>query len=156
MKGSKKTIDVTIQAASISSDILKSALQEILANNATKHGKVKVKDLIESSGNGKLDSIEVTDSNIKDFLQVAKKYDVDYALKRDTSVNPPKYHVFFSTDKTDNFKKSFSEYVAIKSNQIDANNRGEMTRQQLAKQAEIIKKQPKKQKERVKERSEVR
>ena len=36
-----------------------------------------------------LDSIEVSDRNIGDFLNTARKYDVDFALKRDKSTSPP-------------------------------------------------------------------
>ena len=40
-------------------------------------------------------SIEVTDGNIKSFEWVARKYNVDFAVKKDKTTNPPKYVVFF-------------------------------------------------------------
>lgn len=39
-------------------------------------------------------NIEITDSNIKSFERVARKYGVDFAVKKDRSVSPPKYLVF--------------------------------------------------------------
>lgn len=39
-------------------------------------------------------SIEVTDSNIKSFERVARKYNVDFAVKKDRTCEPPKYLVF--------------------------------------------------------------
>ena len=40
-------------------------------------------------------SIEVTDGNIKSFERVARKYNVDFAVKKDKTTDPPKYVVFF-------------------------------------------------------------
>ncbi len=39
--------------------------------------------------------IEVTDGNIKSFERVARKYQIDFSLKKDASETPPKYIVFF-------------------------------------------------------------
>ncbi len=50
---------------------------------------------LQAKSPSKLDSIEVSDRNIGDFLKTARKYDVDFALKRDKSTSPPTYHVFF-------------------------------------------------------------
>ena len=40
-------------------------------------------------------NIEITEQNIKAFSVVAKKYDIDYALKKDPTTEPPHYYVFF-------------------------------------------------------------
>lgn len=45
--------------------------------------------------NVQLSNIEITDNNIKAFEKVAKKYGIDFSLKRDKSVDPPRYFVFF-------------------------------------------------------------
>ncbi len=39
-------------------------------------------------------NIEITDANIKSFDKVARKYGIDYAVKKDKSVAPPKYLIF--------------------------------------------------------------
>ena len=108
--GAKKTIDISIKAEKMTADVLKSALQEFLSGKAEKKGRMTFKQLQEKSPS-KLDSIEVSDRNIGDFLKTARKYDVDFALKRDKSTEPPTYHVFFSAAKTEDFKRAFSEYV---------------------------------------------
>ena len=54
---------------------------------------------LENKCKSKLESIEVTENNIGDFLSTARKYDLDFALKRDKSTTPPTYHVFFSANK---------------------------------------------------------
>lgn len=80
--GTKKTIDLTIKAEKISSDILKEALQEFMAGKAEKKGRMSYRQL-EKKSDSKLDSIEVSEENIGDFLKTARKYDVDFALKAD-------------------------------------------------------------------------
>ena len=40
-----------------------------------------------------LTNIEITEQNIKAFSAVAKKYDIDYALKKDPHTQPPHYYV---------------------------------------------------------------
>ena len=40
-------------------------------------------------------SIEVTDGNIKSLERIAGKYNVDFAVKKDKTTDPPKYVVFF-------------------------------------------------------------
>ena len=45
--------------------------------------------------NAGVSNIEITDKNIKSFEQVARKYGVDYALKKDTTGEKPKYLVFW-------------------------------------------------------------
>lgn len=56
-------------------------------------GQQTMKDLMKH--NTKLTNIEVTDRNIKDFEKIARKYNIDFALKKDTVSKKPKYLVFF-------------------------------------------------------------
>lgn len=141
-RGTKKTIDISVKAEKITSDILKSAMQEFLNGKVEKKGKMSFLQL-ENKSNGKLDSIEVNNSNIGDFLNTARKYDVDFALKKDKSTSPPTYHIFFSAGRSDNFQKAFSEYADKVQNKIV--NRGEISREQLKKQARKIESKPRRQ-----------
>lgn len=110
MSDTQKTIALTKQTAQITGEVLKTMLKDFLENKSVKKGNIGMSELVQRSG-GKLESIEVTDNNIRSFLDVAKKYDIDFALKRDKSVEPPIYQVYFATNKTDNFKKAFTEYA---------------------------------------------
>ena len=40
-------------------------------------------------------NIEINDPSIRDFERIARKYGVDYAVKKDRSTSPPKYLIFF-------------------------------------------------------------
>ena len=145
--GAKKTIDISIKAEKMTADVLKSALQEFLSGKAEKKGRMTFKQL-QAKSPSKLDSIEVSDRNIGDFLKTARKYDVDFALKRDKSTSPPTYHVFFSAAKTEDFKRAFSEYLGKE----QGKKRGEFTREQMQQQAQKVASRPRKQKQREKSR----
>ena len=145
--GAKKTIDISIKAEKMTADVLKSALQEFMSGKAEKKGRMTYKQL-QAKSPSKLDSIEVSDRNIGDFLKTARKYDVDFALKRDKSTSPPTYHVFFSAAKTEDFKRAFSEYLG----KGQGKKRGEFTREQMQQQAQKVASRPRKQKQREKSR----
>ena len=71
-------------------------------------GKQSVKKLI-GQGQG-VSNIEITDRNIKSFDRIARKYGVDYALKKDTTGEIPKYLVFFKARDADALTAAFKEY----------------------------------------------
>lgn len=106
----EKIFDICIKTCEITGDILKAALRDFLNNKTVSKGNIGYGDLAQRA-NGRLEAIEVTDNNIRNFLDVAKKYDVNFSLKRDKSTTPPTYHVFFATSQTENLKRAFSEYV---------------------------------------------
>ena len=58
-------------------------------------------------------SIEVTDGNIKSFERVARKYNVDFAVKKDKTTAPPKYVVFFKGRDADAVAQAFKEFVKV-------------------------------------------
>ena len=153
--GAKKAIDISIKAEKLTADVLKSALQEFMSGKAEKKGRMTYKQL-QAKSPSKLDSIEVSDRNIGDFLKTARKYDVDFALKRDKSPTPPPYHVFFSAAKTEDFKRAFSEYVGKgqgnRTNKFALQKRGEFTREKMQQQAQKLRSKPRKQKQREKTR----
>lgn len=75
------------------------------------HGKQSMKSLM--SYGTQLTNIKITDNNIKSFDKVARKYDIDYSLKRDDSTKPPKYLVFFKAKDVDVMTAAFKEYAGI-------------------------------------------
>ena len=75
------------------------------------HGKIPVKKLVGQGAGAK--SIEVTDNNIKAFERVARKYNVDFAVKRDKTTEPPKYLVFFKGKDADVIAQAFKEFVKV-------------------------------------------
>ena len=64
-------------------------------------------------------NIEINDPSIKDFERIARKYGVDYAVKKDRSTSPPKYLIFFKGRDADALTAAFSEYTQKKVKKAD-------------------------------------
>ena len=62
--------------------------------------------------NAAINNIEVTDGNIKSFERTARKYGIDFALKKDSSEQPPRYLVFFKGRDVDVMTQAFKEFSA--------------------------------------------
>ena len=73
-------------------------------------GKQSVKDLIGQ--NQGVSSIDIAKTDLRGFEGVARKYGVDYAIRKDRSVVPPKYLVFFKARDADALTAAFNEYSA--------------------------------------------
>ena len=87
---------------------------KVKAGKEVPHGKQTVKKLIGQ--NQGVSSIDIANTGIRDFDRVAKKYGVDYAIKKDRSVSPPKYLVFFKARDADALTAAFNEYSAKQMN----------------------------------------
>lgn len=79
------------------------------------HGKQTIKQLIAQGA--QLTNIQITDQNIKSFDRVARKYGIDYSLKKDSHVEPPLYLVFFKSKDVDVMTAAFKEYAGIELDQ---------------------------------------
>ena len=111
-QAAEKVITLACDTAKMTAQHLQAAIREYLKemNNPNKiyRGKQTIKQLVESGA--ALSNIEITDKNIKSFEPVAKKYGLDYALKKDKSKSPPVYYVFFKGKDTDVITMAFDEY----------------------------------------------
>ena len=111
----QKTIALVFKSSRLTADVLKKAMKMYLEHRKqgkqASHGKVSVKDLV-GQGMG-ASSIEVTDNNIKSFERVARKYNVDFAVKKDKTASPPKYMVFFKGKDADVITQAFREFVKV-------------------------------------------
>ena len=81
-----------------------------MPENYAGKGKQTVKQLV-GQGAG-VTNIEISDKNIKDFESIARKYGVDFAVKKDSTELPPKWLVFFKGRDTDAITAAFKEYSA--------------------------------------------
>ena len=91
---------------------VKKFLEEIQKSQKPKiyRGRQSLKQL--ASQNAGLANIEISDKNIKAFSRVAKKYHVDFALKKDTAAEQPRYLVFFKS--RDAITAAFQEFASRK------------------------------------------
>lgn len=117
-----KVVALMIKGGKISGEVLKKALgkfveelekaQKQMSQPKTYRGKQSVKHLVQQ--NAAISNIEVTDGNIKSFERTANKYGIDFALKKDTSEQPPRYLVFFKGRDVDVMTAAFKEFSAKK------------------------------------------
>ena len=92
----QRTVSLSVEAGKMTADLLQKAVKKVLEQ----HG-------------ASLTNIEITEQNIKAFSAVAKKYDIDYALKKDPTTDPPHYYVFFKAKDKDQLQPAFKEFTAM-------------------------------------------
>ena len=112
-----KAVALIIDGAKMSEQVLEKALQKFLEAQKNKspkmhRGKQTLKQL--AGQNAGLANIEISDKNIKAFTHVAKKYHVDFALKKDTTAEQPRYLVFFKSRDADAITAAFQEFASRK------------------------------------------
>ena len=114
----QRTVAISISASKMSARVLQSVLRKFLTEYQNRknnkqmksyRGKQTLKQLIKSDAT--LSNIEITDENIKSFEKSAKKYGIDYALKKDKSQNPPRFIVFFKGKDLDVITNAFEDYT---------------------------------------------
>ena len=115
----QRTIALSVRTARMTSIVLQQALRKFLDAQKHKthklpHGKQTLKELMKQ--NTGVSSLEVNYDNIKDFEATAKKYGIDFALKKDAMENPPRYIVFFKGRDADVMTQAFKEYTAMSLN----------------------------------------
>ena len=121
-----RTLTLVVSGSKFTGRLLKAAITKYLAHRKEKklqkqksrdapvipHGKQTVKQLIGQ--NQGVSNIEVTERNIKGFDRVARKYGVDYAIKKDKTGEIPRYLVFFKARDADALTAAFTEYTGKK------------------------------------------
>ena len=113
----EKVVALSVKGAKLTAEMLQKAIKAMLAQAKKRqekqpHGKQTLKQLAKQ--NAGLSNIEITEGNIKAFEQTAKKYGIDFALKKDSTETPPRYLVFFKGRDADALTAAFKEFSAKK------------------------------------------
>ena len=140
-EATQKTIAFAVKTAKLTAGVLKKLIKMYLDSqkqkaNQPKHGKISIKELVGQ--NAGVSNIEVTDGNIKSFERVAKKYNVDFAIKKDKTTEPPRYLVFFKGRDADVLTQAFKEFVKV--NEKKQNRNRVSVKEKLAHFKEILSK----------------
>ena len=134
-----KSVAISIKATKLTANVLKAALLKALEEMEKKQknpkiykGKQSVKHLVRQGAG--VSNIEITDGNIKSFEKVARKYGIDFALKKDASTQSPR---FFKSKDADALTAAFREYSGkvVKSQSKEKPS----IRKQLSKLQEVVK-----------------
>ena len=124
----EKTVSLCIRCGKVTANLLKAAMKKALVKMEQEKQKLKgqkqpKQDKEDKTYKGKqsmdklmkqnvqLSNIEITDGNIKSFERVAKKYSIDFSLKKDVNADPPRYYVFFKARDADVMTVAFKEYT---------------------------------------------
>lgn len=110
------------------------------------HGKQTVKQLLGQNQGAA--NAEIDKSGIKDFERLAKKYGVDFAIRKDKSVDPPRYIVFVRAKDADALDSICKEHQA----RSLTKNKKTSVLEQLSKFKEMVAAIPKKVREKKQER----
>ena len=119
-----KTLTLAINGSKLTGRMFKSAISKYLAHRrevkqqkrrsrdspVIPHGKQTVKQLIGQDQG--VSNIEINDPTIKDFERIARKYGVDYAVRKER--DPPRFLVFYKAHDTGAIEAAFKEYTQNK------------------------------------------
>ena len=117
----QRTVALCVEATRLSAGMLQQAMKKVLdemqkgvTGHKTKlhHGQQSLKQLKKHGA--ALSNIEITDANIGLFKPCAKKYGVDFTLRKDATTQPPHYIVIFKAKDADNMEQAFKEFTAKK------------------------------------------
>ena len=112
-----RTVALSISAAKFTGRLFKAAIGKYMAHRKEKKlqkardgpvkpcGKQTVKQLI-----GQNQGVSTNDPEIKNFERIARKYGVDYAVKKVKTDGKPKYVIFFKARDADALTQAFTEY----------------------------------------------
>ena len=111
----QKTIALSMKTGKLTVQVLQAALKKYLQHRAKgktmlHHGQQSLKQLKKHGA--ALSNIEITEANIGAFKPCAKKYGVDFALRKDKTTQPPHYVVIFKSKDADNLEQVFREFTA--------------------------------------------
>lgn len=110
----EKTVAISIKTAKLTAEVLQKAVKKFLDTRKHKapkeyKGKQTLKHLMKQ--NTGVSSMEITDANIKAFEPIAKKYGLNYSLKKVKGEEPPRYLVFFKGRDVDVMTEAFREFA---------------------------------------------
>ena len=146
-----RTLTLVVSGTKFTGRLFKAAISKYMAHRrekklekqrsrdspVTPKGKQTVKQLIGQ--NQGVSNIEINDPSIRDFERIARKYGVDYAVKKDRSASPPKYLIFFKARDADALTAAFSEYTQKKVKKADRSERPSVL-EKLAQFKELVNK----------------
>ena len=93
-----RTINLAISTAKLTTRSIISGIRKYSQHREKVKAKKARKLLSQNQG---ATNVEIDKSGMKDFERLARKYGVDFAVRKDKSVNPPRYFVFVRSKDSD-------------------------------------------------------
>jgi len=110
----ERSVAISIKAAKLSARLLAQAMRAFRnksrkAGAEGKHGEQSLKSLTKAGAT--IENVEIpSDSDINSFKKTARKYNIDFALKKDSSTDPPNWIIFFKSKDSKSMDAAFKEY----------------------------------------------
>lgn len=117
----QRTLTLVINGTKFSGRVLKNAVSKFVAFcrnqkakkvNVHPKGKQSVKQLTQQ-GQG-VNTMEIDDANLRQFERIARKYGVDYAVRKDVTAETPRFLVFFKGRDADAIMAALKEFSSAK------------------------------------------
>ena len=117
----QRTLTLGINGTKFSGRVLKNAVSKFVAFcrnqkakkvNVHPKGKQSVKQLTRQ-GQG-VNTMEIDDANLRQFERIARKYGVDYAVRKDVTADTPRFLVFFKGRDADAIMAALKEFSSAK------------------------------------------
>ena len=113
-----KSVAFVVQTGKLTASIIQGMMQKYLTTlkqngevlSDIYKGKQSIKQLLKQ--NEGLSSIELADKSLRSFEKIARKYGVDYAVRKDNSKNPPLQYIFFKAKESDILTAAFREFTS--------------------------------------------
>lgn len=113
-ESTQRTVALMIRTSRLTESILKKAMIMYLreANNRPEtHGRISVRKLLGKDQGA--NTMEINNANIRTFNRVAARYNIDYAIQKDKTQDPPKYIVFFKGRDADVIARAFKDFCDL-------------------------------------------
>lgn len=120
-----RTVNLCITATRLSARMIISAVRklhqmdqqnkarEAAEETSPVRGKQTVKQLIGQGEN--VSNVEISKTGLKDFERIARKYGVDFAIRK-SDERPPRYYVFFKARDAGAINAAVEEYASVSMN----------------------------------------
>ena len=113
-ESTQRTVALMIRTTRLTESVLKKAMIMYLRqsnNRPETHGRISVRKLMGKDQGA--NTMEINNANIRAFNRVASKYNIDYAIQKDKTQDPPKYIVFFKGRDADVISKAFKDFCDL-------------------------------------------
>ena len=120
---SQKSMAFIVQTGKMTGKVFLQAIEKYLAQERQRKqlnarekslhpaykGRMTIREMMkERSG---LSNIQIHDEHIHDFERIARRYGIEYAIKKVRDKTPPHYLIFFRGRDTDILQTAFNEFV---------------------------------------------
>ena len=107
-----RSVALSIKATKLTARLLAQAMQAFLkkaGKSSEKHGKQSLKSLTKAGADIE-EAVIPGDSDVHSFKKIAREFNIDYSIKKDSSTDPPNWIVFFKSKQAKSMDAAFKKF----------------------------------------------